>query len=159
MALLAEGAGLLTPLQSLILDAQIPVWGTCAGLILLSSSAVNTKAGGQRLLGGLDISIQRNAFGRQAQSFVLPLEMPILGPEPLQGVFIRAPAISPLEPGKDSQVRILAKLPVTHGSHIVAVQQGHILGTAFHPELTSDSRMHEYFMQMVSDKRAGTKSN
>lgn len=151
MALLAEDAGLLDPLRLLIQKRAIPVWGTCAGLILLAAKAGNTKEGGQKLIGGLDIAIQRNAFGRQAQSFVMPLEIGDLGAMPFPGVFIRAPAILPPDAGAKTQVRVLARLPEERGGHIVAVREGVILGTAFHPELTNDSRMHEYFINMIKE--------
>ena len=118
-----------------------PILGTCAGLIVLAKRGdeqiVRTK---QPLLGLMDISAIRNAFGRQRESFEVELEISALGKEPFRGVFIRAPAAS--EVWGDAQV--LAKFQ----GKIVAVQQGGLLAVAFHPELTPDTRLHEYFLRM-----------
>lgn len=128
-----------------------PVWGTCAGLILLANRANGQKRGGQALLGGLDVSVDRNYFGRQVNSFEVDLVVPALAavanpgdPEgPFRAIFIRAPIISAIGPG----VEILARLA---GGEIVAVRQGHLLGTAFHPELSDDLRFHRYFVALAA---------
>lgn len=118
-----------------------PILGTCAGLIVLAKrgdeQVMRTE---QPLLGLMDISVIRNAFGRQRESFEVDLEIPALGERSYSAVFIRAPAVD--EVWGDAQ--ILAKFQ----GKIVAVQQGRLLAVAFHPELTSDTRLHEYFLQM-----------
>jgi 5'-phosphate synthase pdxT subunit len=121
--------------------AGMPVMGTCAGLILLASrgddEVAKTK---QRLLGLMDTTVDRNAFGRQVNSFEAPLKIKGFD-EPFNAVFIRAPAI--VSAGRD--VEVLAKL----GDKIVAARQGNLLALAFHPELTDDLRLHKYFLQMI----------
>ena len=121
----------------------MPVLGTCAGMIMLSKRAYDRIVGDtkQKLMGDLDIVIERNAFGRQNDSFEADLSMSMLGKEAFKGVFIRAPAVS--EVGKD--VEVIGKL----NNRIVAVKQKNIIGTAFHPELSSDSRMHKHLINMV----------
>jgi 5'-phosphate synthase pdxT subunit len=123
----------------------MPVLGTCAGMIMLSKRSFDRVVGdtGQKLIGDLDIVIERNAFGRQNDSFEADLEVSGIGKEKFKGVFIRAPAVS--EAGKD--VEVIAK----YGGKIVAVKQGNIIGTAFHPELAGDARMHKQFLKMVQD--------
>ncbi len=116
----------------------MPVFGTCAGLITLAREIVE---GDQPLLGLIDIVARRNAFGRQVHSFEADLELAPFGPPPLRAVFIRAPWIERAGPG----VEILASLQ----GHAVAARQGRVLVTAFHPELTGDTRMHEAFLSMV----------
>ena len=129
---------LMDPLRSFV--ASKPVWGTCAGLILLSNSTNGNGKKSPELIGGLDVSTIRNVFGSQLQSFIKPVE--IKGFDyPLPGVFIRAPGIESVGPG----VEVLGKL----GDKVVAVRQGHILATCFHPELTNDKRFHEYFVKML----------
>ena len=120
-----------------------PIYGTCAGLILLSSgvTADTGERGGQPTLGLLNAVVARNAFGRQVDSFEARLEVPALGSEPLEAVFIRAPYV--VEAGRD--VEVLAR----HDGKIVFVRQGTILGSAFHPELTGDSRVHQLFLSMI----------
>ena len=120
-----------------------PIYGTCAGLILLSSgvTAETGERGGQPTLGLLNAVVARNAFGRQVDSFEARLEVPALGPEPLEAVFIRAPYV--VEAGPD--VEVLAR----HDGKIVFVRQGTILGSAFHPELTGDPRVHQLFLSMI----------
>jgi pyridoxal 5'-phosphate synthase pdxT subunit len=121
----------------------MPVLGTCAGMIMLSKRAYDRIVGDtkQKLIGNLDIVIERNAFGRQNDSFEADLSLSMLGKEAFKGVFIRAPAVS--EVGKD--VEVIGKL----NNRIVAVKQKNIIGTAFHPELSSDSRMHKHLINMV----------
>jgi len=147
MALVAERWGLVEPLRDWVQEGK-PVWGTCAGLILLANHADGQKRGGQTLIGGLDVTVNRNYFGRQTDSFVTTLDVPQLGAEPVPAVFIRAPAITALGP----QVESLASLDGQDGESIcVAARQASILVTAFHPELTGDLRWHRYFLKMVKE--------
>lgn len=173
------------------------MWGTCAGLILLSESANRTKKGGQELIGGLDVRVNRNHFGRQTESFEADLDLPFLGPSdstPFHTVFIRAPVVEKILPHAEAEqideaarddtvvapskkpittaargfvkdnVEILARLPPSAGSlgstglvardvgedgDIVAVRQGNVFGTAFHPELTLDYRIHAWWLGEV----------
>jgi len=117
-----------------------PIWGTCAGMILLAKSAGHLD---QPLLGLMDIAVRRNAFGRQVDSFEADLSIPALGRKAFRGIFIRAPLIEKI----GEQVEVLARLPE---DGIVAVRQGNLLATAFHPELTTDTRFHRYFLAMAS---------
>ncbi|HEY9406841.1 MAG TPA: pyridoxal 5'-phosphate synthase glutaminase subunit PdxT [Nitrososphaera sp.] len=121
----------------------MPVLGTCAGMIMLSKRAYDRIVGDtkQKLIGNLDIVIERNAFGRQNDSFEADLSLSILGNEAFKGVFIRAPAVS--EVGKD--VQVVGKL----NNKVVAVKQKNIIGTSFHPELSGDSRIHRHLINMV----------
>lgn len=139
MALLAERWGLLEPLRSAV-QAGLPVYGSCAGMIMLANEILDAKAG-QQVIGGLDVTVRRNAFGRQVDSFEIDLDMPVLGAQPFHAVFIRAPRVERVGPS----VEILAELP---GS-IVAIRQDRILATAFHPELTEDDRIHALFIEMT----------
>lgn len=125
----------------------VPVLGTCAGLIVLAKSITDElerggKTDGRRVrpLGLMDITADRNAFGRQRESFEASLEVPALGREPYRAVFIRAPAIASAGPG----VEVLAR----HQGRIVAARQGNMLALAFHPELTGDLRFHRYFLSL-----------
>ena len=118
----------------------MPVWGTCAGMILLAQALTDERP---LPLGLMDIIVDRNAYGRQLQSFESELTVPALGDEPIPAVFIRAPALVSM--GQD--VETLAALP--DGS-AVAVQQGNVLATSFHPELTTDVRFHRYFLEMAA---------
>jgi 5'-phosphate synthase pdxT subunit len=143
MGLIAQRWGLVEPLRAWVRSGK-PTWGTCAGLILLAERAEGQKQGGQTLIGGLDVTVNRNYFGRQVDSFQTWLDAPCLGSEPVETVFIRAPAVTEVGPG----VAVLATLP-DEPRVIVAVQQGPILATAFHPELTSDTRWHAEFVDLV----------
>jgi len=134
--------GLAQPLRALIAGGM-PVWGTCAGLILLSRETDNAMAG-QPLLAAMDIRTRRNAFGPQRASFEADIRVSALGDEPFHAVFIRGPVIESVGEG----VETLAQLD---DGTIVAVRQGHLMGTAFHPEVTRDSRFHEYFLSLVRD--------
>jgi len=136
---MAVAYGLVESIQALA-RAGRPVWGTCAGLIFLARKAVDGVPG-QPLLGLLDISIVRNGFGRQVDSFEADLDVPCLGGPPFRGVFIRAPYVEEWGP----RVDVLARL---ERGQVVAVQQANLLGTAFHPELTDDERFHRYFLQV-----------
>ncbi|MCL4458868.1 MAG: pyridoxal 5'-phosphate synthase glutaminase subunit PdxT [Chloroflexi bacterium] len=120
----------------------LPIYGTCAGMILLAKDIGPYE---QPLMGVMDIVVRRNAFGRQIDSFEVDLLIPVLGEEPFRAVFIRAPYIESVGEG----VQILARLP--GDGHIVAARQGNLLVSAFHPELTQDLRFHRYFLNMVSE--------
>lgn len=124
----------------------MPVLGTCAGMILLSKKAKDRVVGEmeQPLLDYLDIKIERNAFGRQKDSFEAELSLEKIGIPKFRGIFIRAPSVA--EAGKT--VEILSKID----EKIVAVKQGNIIGTSFHPELTEDLSLHKYFITLVQKK-------
>lgn len=176
-----------------------PTWGTCAGLILLAESANRTKKGGQDLIGGLDVRVNRNHFGRQVESFTTDLDLPFLGntqktsaEQPYRCVFIRAPVVERILPHKEGiqeeeaareetivapsktpvddaakkeaqeQVEVMATLSTKtpalqknqEHSHagaedIIAVRQGNVFGTSFHPELTEDARIHVWWLEEV----------
>lgn len=128
---------LLQPLRERIAGG-LPAYGTCAGMILLAAEVVDGRHD-QELLGGLDITVRRNAFGSQVHSFEGEVEVEGVGQ--VHGVFIRAPWVERAGP----QVKVLA----TVGDHPVAVRQGHLLATSFHPELTGDGRLHEYFVRRL----------
>lgn len=118
------------------------VWGTCAGMILLSSEVDDHDLPIMRLM---DLRVRRNAFGRQLESFEQDLAVPVLGESPFHAIFIRAPAVECV----GERVEVLAQLS---SGPIVAVRQGRLLATAFHPELTSDLRFHDYFLREVLQK-------
>ena len=122
----------------------MPVFGSCAGMILLAARLVE-RASDQQTLGAIDMTVRRNAFGRQADSFESDIELTGAAGRPFRAVFIRAPWVEELGPG----VEVLATEPRT--GRIVAVRQGPALATAFHPELTQDSRVHSIFTDMVRD--------
>lgn len=185
ISLIASRTGLLEPLREFVKLSRKPVWGTCAGLILLAESANRSKATGQELIGGLDVRVQRNYFGRQVESFEAELELPgvVADGERFHSVFIRAPVVEKvLSPssvgteGKEEQVlapqmkatsapvEILGRLPgraralrdqtttaeeLGEEGDIVAVRQGNVFGTAFHPELTGDERIHAWWLREV----------
>ena len=143
MARLARTFGLMEPLREAVV-AGLPVLGTCAGMILLADRVVD-GAEGQETLGGIDMTVRRNAFGRQVASFEGPVEMAGLD-EPVHGVFIRAPWVEEVGPG----VEVLAR--VDHGEaagRIVAVREGHLMATSFHPEVGGDSRVHQLLVDLV----------
>lgn len=127
---------MLEPLRERIVQGM-PVYGSCAGLILLCRTIENSD---QPRLGVLDATVRRNAFGRQVDSFETELSMPEVGAEPVPAVFIRAPVLISVGP----EVRVLAQVK----GQAVAVRQNNILGTSFHPELTPDTRLHSYFLNM-----------
>ena len=147
MGLVAERWNLVEPLRTWVHSGR-PIWGTCAGMILLAEHAEGQKQGGQTLLGGLDVTVNRNYFGRQTDSFETELTVPALGDPPCHAVFIRAPAIVDVAP----DVNVLASIEGKNGEQVaVAVRQGSILATAFHPELTHDLRWHRYFVDMIQE--------
>lgn len=139
---LARDFDLLEPLQRFGKDHAL--WGTCAGAIFLSKDVRRQ----QPLLSLMDIIVERNAFGRQVASFEIDLDLPILQKiesedRPFHAIFIRAPLIESVQ----GDARVLATLP---DGRIVAAQQGHLLATSFHPELTGDDRLHRYFLSLVA---------
>lgn len=138
IGLLMQESGLLEDLRRRI-DDNFPVYGTCAGLILLARTIVGRD---QPWLGALDVTAARNAYGRQVASFEASIPIPVLGPEPCPVIFIRAPRIVATGP----QARILAELD----GEPVMVEQGSLLASAFHPELTDDLRIHRYFVDKVA---------
>ncbi|WP_394214976.1 pyridoxal 5'-phosphate synthase glutaminase subunit PdxT [Brachybacterium vulturis] len=137
---LARITGLRGPLREVIADG-LPVLGTCAGLILLADRLLDGTPG-QETLGGLDVTVRRNAFGSQSDSFETALEVPALGPPAVRTAFIRAPLIEQLGP----RARALATLP---DGRIVAAEQGRVQGLAFHPEATGESRFHRRLLEQV----------
>jgi 5'-phosphate synthase pdxT subunit len=143
LGLVAEGSGLLGALREAIAGG-LPVLGTCAGMIML---ARGTTGGAQPLVGGMDIVVRRNAFGRQRSSFETELAVPALGPEPVEAVFIRAPWIEEAGPG----VEVLAE----HAGHPVAAREGVLMVTAFHPELSGERRFHEWLVARARERRDG----
>src|SRR6266550_1898150 len=132
--------GLHEPLQQKIREG-FPIWGTCAGLILLARETDNALEG-QPLLASMHIRVRRNAFGSQRESFETDLSVPVIGEAPFHAFFIRGPAIESVGP----EVEVLATLD---DGTIVAVREGHLLGTAFHPEIGGDPRFHQYFLRIV----------
>jgi len=126
------------------LRGGLPAYGSCAGMILLADRILDGHRE-QQTLGGLDITVRRNAFGRQVHSFEEDLRIRELGPEPLRAVFIRAPWVEDV--GDD--VQVLASVHVGGGEHPVAVRQGNLLATSFHPEVTGDHRVHAFFADVV----------
>ncbi|KAI1497857.1 class I glutamine amidotransferase-like protein [Biscogniauxia marginata] len=210
LSLVAAQSGLIEPLREFVKIDKKPTWGTCAGLILLSEEASATKRGGQELIGGLDVKVHRNHFGRQMESFVTNLELPFLSQTlsqssndgmndtqavPFPAVFIRAPVVDQLltniqsidgklddvslsklvpdgklKPARE-KVEILAILAGRHDSNkkaaagnarpvspegagdIVALRQGNVFGTSFHPELTDDIRIHVWWLDQVTERK------
>ncbi len=134
---LATAYGLIAPLRDFA--RRKPTWGTCAGMIFLAKELEHNQ---QPILGVMDITVNRNAFGRQIDSFEAHLDISVLEGDLFHAVFIRAPVATAAGDG----VKVLAKLD---DGRIVAAQQGHLLATAFHPELTNDSRLHNHFLNMA----------
>jgi 5'-phosphate synthase pdxT subunit len=145
---LADMYGLLEPLRKRITEG-LPTFGTCAGAILLSQHALfdDGTPAEQPLIGVLDATVRRNAFGRQVASFEADLEVEGVAGEPLHAVFIRAPWFEEVGPA----VRVLASVATPAGEKVVVVRQDAVLAGAFHPELTGDPRLHELFVGMVRD--------
>ncbi|MGG8407363.1 pyridoxal 5'-phosphate synthase glutaminase subunit PdxT [Streptomyces sp. 12297] len=142
MSKLAVLFGMLEPLRERV-RAGMPVYGTCAGMIMLADKILDGRAD-QETLGGIDMIVRRNAFGRQNESFEASIDFAGIEGGPVEGVFIRAPWVE--------SVGAAAEVLATYDGHTVAVRQGNILATSFHPELTGDDRVHAYFVGMV---RAG----
>lgn len=141
---LSRSFGLAEPLRSEIASGM-PVYGTCAGLIMLADR-ITDGGRDQQTLGGLDITVRRNAFGTQSDSFEVELDVPELGEPPVHAVFIRAPVVEEL----GEQAHALARL---EDGRVVAVSQGNLLGTSFHPEVTDDYRFHQLFYERVLSAR------
>jgi pyridoxal 5'-phosphate synthase pdxT subunit len=137
---LARAFGVADAVRARI-DEGLPVYGTCAGLILLADRIIDGIAG-QRSFGGLDIAVRRNAFGSQVESFETDLDVPALGDPPVHAVFIRAPVVDEL----GDRAEVMAALP---DGRVVAVEQGPLMGTSFHPEVTGETRFHRHFLDKV----------
>ncbi|MFC5149302.1 pyridoxal 5'-phosphate synthase glutaminase subunit PdxT [Streptomyces aureoversilis] len=139
MSKLAVVFGMLEPLRERV-RAGMPVYGTCAGMIMLAEKLLDGRED-QETLGGIDMIVRRNAFGRQNESFEASVEMAGIEGGPVEGVFIRAPWVE--------SVGAAAEIVATYDGHAVAVRQGNVLATSFHPELTGDHRVHAHFVDMV----------
>ena len=132
--------GLAEPLKAAIASG-LPVYGTCAGLIMLADTVLDAIEG-QQSLGGFDLDVRRNAFGSQLDSFETDLDVPVLGEPPVHAVFIRAPVVERV----GRRATALAHLD---DGRVVAVEQGPLLGTSFHPEMAGETRFHDYFLRKV----------
>jgi pyridoxal 5'-phosphate synthase pdxT subunit len=143
---LARAFGLRDPLRA-ALRGGLPAYGSCAGMILLADRVLDGRPD-QETLGGIDITVRRNAFGRQVASFEGDVELAGVEGGPLHGVFIRAPWVEQAGPG----VEVLARVEAGEAAgRIVAVRQGALLATSFHPEITGDGRVHELFVRIVRE--------
>lgn len=149
ISMLAVRWGLMQPLRELV-AAGFPVYGSCAGMIMLADKILDGRPD-QQSIGGIDMVVRRNAFGRQVDSFECDVPFPGVGERPIRAVFIRAPWVESVGPG----VEVLAAVEGTHHDRIVAVRAGNLLATSFHPELTGDARVHGYFGEMVRAAGAG----
>lgn len=153
MSRLLQVFELLEPLRARLREG-LPAYGSCAGMILLASEVLDTRADAQQL-GGLDITVRRNAFGRQVASFESDLTMEGVDGDPLRAVFIRAPWVERVGEG----VAVLATVPPEADAdsgalgRVVAVRQGAVLATSFHPEVTGDHRVHELFVRIVRENQ------
>ncbi|MFD7386435.1 pyridoxal 5'-phosphate synthase glutaminase subunit PdxT [Streptomyces anulatus] len=139
MSKLAVLFGMMDPLRERV-RAGMPVYGTCAGMIMLAEKILDPRSG-QETVGGIDMIVRRNAFGRQNESFEAAVEVGGVDGGPVDGVFIRAPWVESV----GAETEVIAE----HGGHIVAVRQKNALATSFHPELTGDHRVHALFVDMV----------
>jgi 5'-phosphate synthase pdxT subunit len=137
---LSRTFGLAEPLKAAV-EGGLPVYGTCAGLIMLADRILDGMKG-QQTIGGLDVAVRRNAFGSQRDSFEEDLDVPVLDGDPVHAVFIRAPVVESVGP-------LATPLGVLADGRVVAVEQGNLLGTSFHPEMTHDYRFHAYFLAKV----------
>ncbi|WP_049570010.1 pyridoxal 5'-phosphate synthase glutaminase subunit PdxT [Streptomyces sp. SBT349] len=140
---LADAFGLLEPLRERV-RAGMPAYGSCAGMIMLADKILDPRSG-QETIGGIDMIVRRNAFGRQNESFEAAVDMAGVPGGPVEGVFIRAPWVE--------SIGARAEAIAVHGGHTVAVRQDRLLATAFHPELTGDHRVHALFADMVRTAR------
>jgi 5'-phosphate synthase pdxT subunit len=132
------------------IKSGMPAYGSCAGMILLADR-VQDGVPGQQTLGGIDMTVRRNAFGRQVESFESDLDFRGVAGPPVRAVFIRAPWVEEVA----DEVEVLAQIEAGPGAgRIVAVRQGNLLATSFHPEITGDSRVHRYFVEMVRSASA-----
>jgi len=141
---LADVFELMEPLRKRIANG-LPVFGSCAGMIMLATDLLD-RIEGQETLGGLDVTVRRNAFGRQVDSFEADIDLKGVDGPPFRAVFIRAPWVEQAGPG----VEVLGTEPRT--GRIVAVRQGPVLATSFHPELTRDGRIHQLFTEIVRER-------
>ncbi|WP_208320547.1 pyridoxal 5'-phosphate synthase glutaminase subunit PdxT [Actinomyces sp. ZJ308] len=155
MSTLLSSFGMLEPLRELIAQG-LPAYGSCAGMILLADRVEGAEAG-QALLGGIDMTVRRNAFGRQVDSYEEDLVAPALGAgqdRPLHAVFIRAPWVEEVGSGVEilatTRAGRAAGVSGADGGRIVAVRQGTLLATSFHPEVGGDHRVHDVFVSMVT---------
>jgi 5'-phosphate synthase pdxT subunit len=141
---LSKTFGLFEPIKNRIAKG-LPTYGSCAGMIMLADHIVAAKEG-QETFGGIDITVRRNAFGRQVDSFESDILAPEISKNPIRAVFIRAPWVEKI----GNTVEVLASIVgADNSSHAVAVRQGHLLATAFHPEITDDYSVHRYFLEKV----------
>ena len=145
IAKLAQSFGLFKPIKEAIAGG-LAVYGSCAGMILLARE-IEGAGVGQESFGGIDMKVRRNAFGRQVDSFETDIDFAGIEPA-VRGVFIRAPWVESVGAG----VTVLASVSTDSGMHPVAVRQGNLLATSFHPELTQDSRVHRYFIEEIVAK-------
>ena len=143
ISMLAIRWGLMQPLRDAV-AAGLPVYGSCAGMILLADTILDGRLD-QQSIGGIDMVVRRNAFGRQVDSCEADVDFPLLGSEPMRAVFIRAPWVESV----GASVEVLATVPASTGDRICAVRSGSLLATSFHPELTGDHRVHALFADMV----------
>ena len=143
---LAKAFGLFDLISKRISEGM-PTYGSCAGMILVAKTIFD-PASDQDTFGGIDMEVRRNAFGRQTESFEVDLDFKTISGAPIRGVFIRAPWVE----SHGSQVEILSSVEISGVQHPVAVRQGSVLATAFHPELTGDNRVHRYFLEDVCKK-------
>jgi pyridoxal 5'-phosphate synthase pdxT subunit len=141
MLRLMESFELVRPIKEMA-RGGLPIWGTCAGMVLLAKDVSNYE---METLGLMDAKVRRNAFGSQVDSFEADLDIPLVGEEPYRAIFIRAPIIE----GFKTSVRVLASLA---DSTVVAIRQNRLLACAFHPEFTDDLRFHSYFLSMISQR-------
>lgn len=139
---LSRTFGMAEPLRAAVASG-LPVYGTCAGLIMLADEIIDGISG-QQSIGGLDVAVRRNAFGSQTASFEVDLDVPEIGDPPMRAIFIRAPIVERVG-AKASALATLAD------GTVVAVRQGPLLGTSFHPEVTADYRFHRYFLDIVAE--------
>lgn len=153
ISMLAIRWGLMDPLRAAA-RGGLPIYGSCAGMILLADTILDGRAD-QQPIGGIDMVVRRNAFGRQVDSFEADVDFPAIGPEPIRAVFIRAPWVESVGPSVEVLAsvpagrRADATVPAAIGDRIVAVRSGSLLATSFHPELTGDHRVHALFADIV----------
>ena len=143
---LAKAFGLFDLISKRISEGM-PTYGSCAGMILVAKTILD-PASDQDTFGGIDMEVRRNAFGRQTESFEVDLDFKSISGAPVRGVFIRAPWVESHGP----EVEILSSVEISGVKHPVAVRQGRVLATSFHPELTGDNRVHRYFLEDVCKK-------
>lgn len=143
IGLLSAFGKALDAVKERALKEEFPILGTCAGLIVMAKRTYDRTVGqtNQELLGIMDITVERNSFGRQKESFEADLQIPAIGEKSFRAIFIRAPSVKEF----GNNVEVMAKLE----DYVVGVKEGNLIGLAFHPELTEDTRIHEYFINLV----------